>query len=238
MRNFKKSILPLNYLLLLLIVITTAPVLASDGRGKYLLKFEDLQHKAAVAGKVRVIVKLAVQDIDQLQARSRQFTSPAPGLARTWGGNNADYNLENAISYSAEFVKFALGKAPFTVHHIYKSIPYMALEVSAEALATLELMPEVLDIEEDVPTPLPEPVEPSVPASLNQPMLNNTVNITGASNAWSMGYTGAAGMWRFLTLVSARPMRCLREKTLLKHALPLDQMEWVRQVTVPMGKAA
>jgi hypothetical protein len=34
-------------------------------------------------------------------------------------------------------------------------------------------------------------VQPAAPAGLDQPFLNNTVNITGASTAWSMGYTGA-----------------------------------------------
>ena len=42
--------------------------------------------------------------------------------------------------------------------YIYKSIPYMALQVSTEALALLRSLPAVLDIEEDVPIPLIDPV--------------------------------------------------------------------------------
>ena len=183
----------LNYINIFLLIFASAaaPVLASDEIGNNLLKFQDLQHKASIDGKVRVIVKLAVQDIHQLQAQSRQFTSLAPGLARTWGGTIADQALSDQISYTADLVQMGLKGTGYRIFHAYKSIPYIAMEVSPEALAVLELTPEVLDIEEDMLMPLPDPVQPSAPAGLDQPMLNNTVNITGASNAWSMGYTGS-----------------------------------------------
>ena len=186
-----KKINYIIYLFLILIVSAAAPVLASDEIGNNLLKFQDLQHKASIDGKVRVIVKLAVQDIHQLQARSRQFTSPAPGLARTWGGTSADQALSDQISYTAELVQMGLKGTGYRIFHVYKSIPYIAMEVTPEALAVLELTPEVLDIEEDMLIPLPDPVQPAAPAGIDQPLLDNTVNITGASNAWSMGYTGA-----------------------------------------------
>ena len=180
-------------LLVITLLITYAfytPCQASSSN-KDLAKFEELQLKALGSGKVRVIIKLDVPRINELMSQSNKFLTVEPGRASVWRGVDADRTLADAISYSAEFVKFALGKAHFKVHHIYKSIPYMALEVSAEALSALEFLPEVLAIEEDVPLPLPDPVEPATPADLDKPMLNNTVNITGASNAWSMGYTGA-----------------------------------------------
>jgi subtilisin family serine protease len=175
---------------LLIAYVFYTPCQASSSN-KDLAKFEELQLKALGSGKVRVIIKLDVPSINELMSGSKKFPTVEPGRASLWGGADADRALADAISYSAEFVKFALGKAHFKVHHIYKSIPYMALEVSAEALSALEFMPEVLAIEEDVPEPLPDPVEPATPADLDKPMLNNTVNIIGASNAWSMGYTGA-----------------------------------------------
>jgi hypothetical protein len=212
-----------NYLFLILILATAAPLNAQSSGEKNILKFEDLLLKAAAAGNVRVIIKLDVQDIDRLQSRSRQFTSPAPGRARTWGGADADRQLADAIATSAEYVNIAMGKAQFAVHRIYKSIPYMALEVSPEALTTLEFMPEVLAIEEDVPMPLPDPVQPSAPSDLDQPQLNNTVNITGASAAWSMGYTGAGWYVAILDTGIRKTHEMFAGKTIVEACYALGQ---------------
>jgi subtilisin family serine protease len=82
----------------------------------------------------------------------------------------------------------------------YISIPYLALEVSPEALAILEALPEVLAIEEDVPVKLIEPVTGSgakgsdtgsASAGIDRPQLNGTVDIVDASDAWAMGYGGS-----------------------------------------------
>jgi len=189
-----------NYLFLIIILATAAIVNAQSGGEKNILKFQDLQLKASTEGKIRVIVKLDVQDIHKLQDRSRQFKTPAPGFSGVWGGASADQALSDQIANTAESVKMGLAGTNYRVFRVYKSIPYMAMEVTSEALSALELIPEVVDIAEDKAMPLSDPVptekmkgngEAPTPSGLERHTLNNTVNIVGASNAWSMGYTGS-----------------------------------------------
>ncbi|GJM41883.1 MAG: hypothetical protein DHS20C20_21650 [Ardenticatenaceae bacterium] len=57
----------------------------------------------------------------------------------------------------------------------YQYIPYLALEVDISALETLASLPQVVEIEEDIPVP---------------PSLSNSVSVIGGDQAWSSGYTG------------------------------------------------
>lgn len=58
----------------------------------------------------------------------------------------------------------------------FEYIPYLALEIDADALETLAALPIVAAIEEDVPVP---------------PALSSSIPVIGADAAWSAGYTGA-----------------------------------------------
>ena len=150
---------------------------------------------------VRIIIKLNVPRIDELTAESNRFCSPDPEKGAAWGGFNADMALADSIAYAAQGVLMELNGTPYELSHIYKSIPYMALQVSPEGLALLKASPAVLGIEEDVPMPLIDPVpdnggakgdhSASTGDDLNPPLLDTSVNLIGASAAWSMGFTGS-----------------------------------------------
>ena len=190
-------------LIVLLLSITFTFIIAADE----LLPGEDpgaayldLQEIAMNEGQVRVIVKLDVAGIKELTAASTRFQTTAPGRAEVWGGNRADAELQEAISFVTDSVLYSLGKSRYQINHTYISLPYLALAVSPEALEILRALPEVLDIQQDVPMRLPDPIDDTnqepkgglaVASSPDQPMLNNTVNVIGANNAWTMGYTGS-----------------------------------------------
>jgi hypothetical protein len=99
----------------------------------------------------------------------------------------------------------------------------MALEVSAEALSVVASMPEVLAIEEDLLGPLPDPVKTPAPAGLDKPMLNNTVNIIGASKAWNMGYTGAGWYVAVLDTGIRKTHEMFTGKTIVEACYALGQ---------------
>ncbi len=162
--------------------------------------YEKLQQIAASKGKVRVIVELDVANIKELTAESNRFCTPAPGKESAWGGELADMALNDAITFVTDSVLHNLNGTDYQVTHTYSFIPYVALAVSAEALEILAYLPEVLAIQEDIPLKLIEPLpgdnqqaKDGAPgaAEVSPPRLDNTVNIIGASNAWSMGYSGS-----------------------------------------------
>ena len=150
---------------------------------------------------VRIILKLNVPQIDELTAASKQFCSPDPEKGGAWGGLNADMALADSIAYAAQGVLSELRGTVYEVNRIYKSIPYMALQVSVEGLALLQASPAVLGIEADVAMPLIDPVPEgggtkgdhpaSIAADLNPPLLDTSANLIGANAAWSMGFTGS-----------------------------------------------
>jgi hypothetical protein len=160
-----------------------------------------LEQQAVSVGNVKVIVKLLVPQINELTSAANKFCSPDPGKETDWGGSQADMALMDSIVNAAQGILLELRGNAYEVKHIYKSIPYMALQVSAEALAILRSLPTVLAIEEDIPLKLIDPVmdngkakgstPPDKNNELDPPLLNNTVNLIGASAAWSMGYTGS-----------------------------------------------
>ena len=160
-----------------------------------------LEQKAMSAGNVNVIVKLLVSQIKELTAASNAFCAPDPGKGSVWGGGQADMVLMDSILYAAQGVLLELRGIDYEVKYIYKSIPYMALQTSVEALAILRSLPAVLAIEEDIPQTLIEPVIdngqpkggklPAGDENPDVPLLDTSATLTGASAAWSMGYTGS-----------------------------------------------
>jgi len=131
--------------------------------------FAALTAKARQEGQVRVIVHVAVDEIAALTADSTAART-APLAAQ------ADVRLADSISKGAQRETAKLVGVPHEISHIYKSIPFVAMSVSEEALRRLEASPGVLGIEED---------------KLAGLSLNNTVNIVGASAAWAGGLDGS-----------------------------------------------
>lgn len=131
--------------------------------------FTALTTTARRDGHVNVIVQVDVGNIDQLGAVSA--SARAPQFAA-----RADAQLAGAIDLGVGRELAKLAGVDHTVGHRYRSIPFVSMRVSEAALARLEASPGVIAIQEDL---------------LAHPTLNNTVNITGASTAWTSGLDGA-----------------------------------------------
>lgn len=131
-------------------------------------EFARLKGIARQKGTVPVIVELQVPNIGALtkasiRAKGRQV------------GAQADARLEAAIAPVAQAEIAKLAGTQHKLKRTYKTIPFVALSVSEQALARLEASPRVMSINED---------------TLARPSLENTVNITGASSAWASGFDG------------------------------------------------
>jgi subtilisin family serine protease len=130
--------------------------------------FARLKAKAEAEGEVHVIVQWNVPDYEALSA-----VSNAAANGRIAAESDAD--LAEAIGAVAEIELSKLDGISHRINRTFSTIPYTALTVSEDGLDALEASPGVLDINEDL---------------LARPLLNNTVNITGASTAWNLGYDG------------------------------------------------
>lgn len=133
--------------------VQASPFLQTDG-------FSQLAAQAEAAGTVRVLVQLDLPfqpegELDGITAvRSQQL----------------------GIDGLQESVLDELAATNTAVIAAYKYIPYLALELDADALETLATLPEVVAIEEDVAVP---------------PSLSSSVPVIGGNQAWAAGYTGA-----------------------------------------------
>ena len=187
--------------LVFLFFVALFPLQGANPVQKNYAEFDRLIGKAALEGGVRVIIKLNVPHIEELTTAANRFCSPAPGEEPEWAGGPATMALKDAITDVAQLVMAQMSGKEYEVNHMYRSVPFLALLVSAEALAVLRDSSAVLSVAEDMPRKLIEPVEKSAssegsgpvasPADADPPLLNNTVNIIGASAAWAMGYTGS-----------------------------------------------
>lgn len=161
------------------------------GRDKF-SNYYELQQILSTNGMIKVIVKLDVPWIKELTAASinvRRVRAPKEALLNR---TQADTALKDAIASTAYAVLENLEDARFQVSHIYSYIPYMSLEVSEEALAILESLPEVLYIQRNKTYKPIEPVmdKQETKDGISKPMLDASVKKIGAENAHLMGYTG------------------------------------------------
>lgn len=172
---------------------------ASAAQGKAVDR-EKLLAAAVKDGFVKVIVKVDVPGIAQLTELSNRHKTIAPGQVFPEEGKRADSALENAIANITSNVMSGLraANASFKINHTYSTLPLLALDISENALLNLEADNSVLSIIEDKPLPLPAPPQGTIIGksaisndTVAQPFLNNTVNIIGANNAWTSGYTGS-----------------------------------------------
>ncbi|MBF0495900.1 MAG: S8 family serine peptidase [Deltaproteobacteria bacterium] len=145
---------------------------------------------ARTQGYVRVIVQIAVPDIDKLTAASTAVKVISPGEKAPDQTMKADAELADMISSVTLGLLSNLQGVYYQVNHTYQSIPFVALNVSEQALLILESLPDVVSIAEDRAVPLPEPV-PAVNADRESSARGVSVGVIGADKAWQMGYTGA-----------------------------------------------
>ena len=126
--------------------------------------FAALMAKVQSQGRVRVIVGLRAEGDSGASAAS-SFKDAAARAAMMSRIDRAHQALLVRMSgYNVSSVKR------------FKYIPYVAMEVDAAALGALASDPEVVSIEED---------------SLLKPMLEESVPLVGAPQAWSQGFSGS-----------------------------------------------
>lgn len=145
-------------------------------------------------GHVDIMVKMDVPNIKELTAVSTGFTTggAAADAAYIQAAFNADLALEQAISNARDSVFHRLNGMTYDINRTFSTIPYIALTVPGETLEKLKTIPQILDIEEDKLTPLPEsPEVESICSDISKPQLSQSTEVVGATIAWDMGFTGA-----------------------------------------------
>lgn len=163
-------------------------------------RLNKVREKAWRDGRAQVIVHFAVPDIEALSADSAKFGVADATAAIAGARTLADTALARAIEAHSFRVLTDLQGTSFDVVDRFDYFPLLVLQASPQALAVLESSPNVLDIEEDVPLKLIDPVvrpggEGKAGATAGgdplEPMLDDSAGIVGADAAWSKGYTGA-----------------------------------------------
>ncbi len=181
-----------GFTLIFLLLILAAAVVPMGSRVNEdeSIDYARLISKAKSQGFVRVIIKMDVPDIHSLTAQSNRFNTGNEDISYAQRALEADLDLEENISTRAEQILHKLNGKGYHINHTYSTIPYLALDVSLEALITLKKQTEVLSIIEDKPSPLPETWREDAASEISQPQLNASRKIVGAEDAWSLGYTG------------------------------------------------
>ncbi len=185
---------------------------AQDGLSPY----EKLEKTAGETGYARVLIKLDVKNIKKLTGNSTQYKTVVPGRLFPSAGIKADRDLENAIQTVANSVLHRLNGKGYRLNHTYSTLPYLALDVSPEALTLLSTLPEVLDIFEDRPRKLVNYSFTSTSTGGDRPMLDTSVNLIGAENAWGMGYTGSGWYVAILDTGIRRTHQFFQGKTIVE----------------------
>ncbi|MCI0470166.1 MAG: S8 family serine peptidase, partial [Candidatus Aminicenantes bacterium] len=181
-----------NIYLVFTILLLFAAVGWSGDRfaGDKSLEYKDLMNTARANGFVRAIVEFDVPDIYRLTQASTCYQTGCSDEAEIQAAAAADFELETAISFAANRLLYELQDKSYKVNHTYATLPYLALNLSPEALVTLGNLPQVLAIVEDKPHRLPDIERHDTLIDISRPLLNDSTKIVGADTAWSMGYTG------------------------------------------------
>jgi subtilisin family serine protease len=168
----------------------------TDSEQNELALYEKLKKIASETGEAKVIVKLDVKEIKKLTENSNRYKTVVPGRTFPFAAVRADLELKKAIHEKAFSVLHRLNGKKYRLNHTYSTLPYLALDVSPEALALLPTLPEVVQIFEDRPWKLVDNAFAST--RVDSPMLDTSVDLVGAEDAWAMGYTGSG--WYVVTL--------------------------------------
>ena len=161
---------------------------------------DPLRNKAWKQGRVQVIVHFAVPRISELSAASAKYWGPNLSTDAAQARSIADKDLSDAVEYSSWRILAELQGTEYEEVERFRYLPFIALRVSPGAFAVLEASPDVLEIEEDVPVKLVEPVEGAGGGSkagkaadgneIVRPMLDDSAALIGAKKAWNWGFTG------------------------------------------------
>lgn len=174
-----------------LLVSTATLLLHSQSRTYGDFKYDQLKQIASQKGFVRVIVKMDVPDIEALTVMSTRYKTGSKEVSHIQEAYNADLALDEAISFTRNSIFHRLNGSFYRVNRTYSTLPYAAISVTAETLDRLRNIPGVLDIVEDKATPLPvTEIQDDDNDNISQPMLQRSVEIVGAVEAWGMGFTG------------------------------------------------
>jgi subtilisin family serine protease len=143
--------------------------------GRASKKYDALLQKAKERGRVRVIVGLDTTFRPEGALSAPQADRQRQGIARV-----QDRILDRIQNGEVRAVKR------------FKFIPYMVVEANEEALEALIAQDEVTSVQEDLPEPL---VLPSKATPTQQgpepPLLESSIALIGANNAFNDGFTGA-----------------------------------------------
>ncbi len=197
--RFGKMRLPGVFLLAAVALWALPPAgLAQQEKNKAAI--DHLRKTAWDEGQVQVIVGFAVPEIEHLTAVSTRFWGLDETTEIAVERGHADEALTMAIEYASWKILADLQGTDYEVLARYDYIPFIALQVSPNALAVLENSPNVLGIEENRAWKLIEPPQENgegekgggiIDDSRVDPMLDDTATLVGAAAVWAMGYTGA-----------------------------------------------
>ncbi|MCH7787561.1 MAG: S8 family serine peptidase, partial [Chloroflexi bacterium] len=137
--------------------VSSAATTAPDGPRGVILA--DLAAKAQLEGSVRVIVRLNMRS-------QREGDLPT---------TQAVQEQRQSIQVAQSAVLSELAATSFSVTARFKTIPFIALEVSPDTLAALERSSRILDIQED---------------AVAYPTLDDSVPIINADDVWAAGFDG------------------------------------------------
>jgi subtilisin family serine protease len=124
---------------------------------------QELRDRVHLEGRVRVIVKLRLRGGEQVP-EGQLGSSAAVAMQRT------------DIASAQSRVLARLAKRAHRLVHRYRTVPFVAVEVTPDALAELEA--SAFD------------VESIVADRLSEPMLSESVPLIGADQAWASGFDG------------------------------------------------
>ncbi|MCP4157641.1 MAG: S8 family serine peptidase [bacterium] len=204
--SFIKQTTGLYLLPVVLTLIFLIPALHLSGDTEQvkspLSPYKKLISKAEETGYTKVIIKLAVGNIEELTANSTRYKNVIPGEVFPQAGIHADLELRESIDTVTDSLLHRLNGLSYRLNHTYHTVPYLALDASPAVLGLLPTLPEVLDIQEDKRQRLPPVTNTSAKSvstgqsqgtgsGIDGPMLDNTVSIIGADTAWADGYTGS-----------------------------------------------
>ena len=149
-------------------------------------------------GLASVLVTLNVPGYEELAAKSSSFKAgPADGRV-SQEALKADEAIARKVSAVADKVLSSLANTEYFINHTYSFLPLLALDVTEKTLEALESSPDTARIYEDRLVRLPEtpdekqenPTNDADEVSRIWKTLKENVELIGADQEWSLGYTG------------------------------------------------
>ncbi|MBY0145086.1 S8 family serine peptidase [Neobacillus niacini] len=163
-------------------VLNTQDDIFLEKKGK---QIENLMSKLKDKKKVRVILELNTQFQPEGKLKKEEKSEQRAQIAAIQ--NSVKEDLQSKLPEQAKSIK------------VFKTVPFIVVEVDANGLDALHKNPNVKSILEDIPMPVGLPAEkPSTNESskkekgnsIDPPSLVDSTNVIKANVAWSQGFTG------------------------------------------------